>query len=96
MSLLGVLLIAPWLTVLGWAYWARTRRYAVAGSRGPDAVALVLAAIVAVAFSLIAFADAALIYGPMWKFICAALAAYGGFVGVLLVALLARRFGRDG
>ena len=94
MSLLGVLLIAPWLTVLGWAYWARTRRYAVAGSRGPDAVALVLAAIVAVAFSLIAFADAAPIYGPMWKFIFAALAAYGGFVGVLLVALLARRFGR--
>ncbi|HVB83838.1 MAG TPA: hypothetical protein VND63_03070 [Rhodanobacteraceae bacterium] len=93
MSLLGVLLLAPWLAVLGWAYWACTRRHAVAG-RGPDAAALVLAAIVAVALSLTAFADAAPVYGPMWKFIFAALAAYGGFVGVLLVALLARRFGR--
>jgi len=93
-SLLGVLLIAPWLAVLGWAYWARARRYAVAGSRWPDAAALALAAIVAVAFSLTAFADAAPLYGPMWKFIFAALAAYGGFVGVLLMALLARRFGR--
>lgn len=94
MSLLGVLLIAPWLAVLGWAYWARTRQHAVAGSRWPDAAALALAAIVAVALSLAAFADAAPIYGPMWKFIFAVLAAYGGFVGVLVLALLARRFGR--
>ena len=94
MSLLGVLLIAPWLAVLGWAYWARTRRHAVRGGRGPDTAALVLAATVAVVLSLAAYADAAPIYGPMWKFIFAALAAYGGFVGVLALALLVRRLGR--
>ena len=96
MSLLGVLLSAPWLAVLGWAYWARTRHHAVTGSRWPDAAALTLAAIVAVALSLTAFADAAPLYGPMWKFIFAALAAYGGFAGALVLALLARRSGRDG
>lgn len=94
MSLLGVLLIAPWLAVLGWAYWARTQRHVVASGRGPDLAALALAAIVAVAFSLAAFADAAPRYGPMWKFIFAALAAYGGFVGVLALALLVRGSGR--
>ena|SRR5487761_2583389 len=93
MSLLGVLLLAPWLTVLGWVYWARTRRHAVAGGRGPDAAVLALAAIAAIALSLTAFADAAPLYGPMWKFIFAALVAYGGFVGVLVAALLVRRFG---
>ena len=72
----------------------RTPRYAVAGSRWPDAAALALAAIVAIALSLAAFADAAPLYGPMWKFILAALAAYGGFVGVLALALLARGSGR--
>jgi hypothetical protein len=93
-SLLGVLLIAPWLAVLGWAYWTRTRRHVVAGGRGPDLAALALAAIVAVLLSLAAFADAAPLYGPMWKFIFAALAAYGGFVGVLVLALLVRGSGR--
>ena len=53
-----------------------------------------LAATVAVVLSLAAYADAAPIYGPMWKFIFAALAAYGGFVGVLALALLVRRLGR--
>ena len=74
----------------------RTPRYAVAGSRWPDAAALTLAAIVAVVLSLTAFADAAPLYGPMWKFIFAALAACVGCVGVLVLALLARRSGRGG
>ena len=50
---------------------------------GSDAVALALAAIVAIALPLAAFADAAPLDGPMWKFILAALAACGGSAGVL-------------
>lgn len=99
MPLLSLLLLGPWLVILGWAYWAfpkslpRTRP-----RRAFDAAALLLAAIAAVSM-------AAWVYnsftgptvdsygrhsGAIWQHVAPVLYAYGGFSAVLVTALLLR------
>lgn len=99
MRYLSILLLAPWLLILGWAYWAypkslpRTR-----GRRLFDAVAVVLAIIAAVVSAVSAF-DAVTIrqvgeFGPesgsIWKQVYPALYGYFSFLAVLLLALAVR------
>ena len=96
MRFLAILLLAPWLLVLAWAYWAYPKSLPrPAARRVFDAMAIVLAAVVAVALSLLAF-DAVQVkqvgvYGPesgsIWKQVMPALYGYFSFMAVLALAL---------
>ncbi len=99
MRYLAILLLAPWLLILGWAYWAypkslpRTRR-----RRLFDAAMLLVAASLGARMALYGF-DAVSVaaagqYGPqsgaIWKQVLPALCGYGAFVAVLVAALIVR------
>jgi len=96
MRFLAILLLAPWLLVLAWAYWAYPKSLPrPAARRVFDAMAIVLAAVVAVALSLMAF-DAVQVrqvgvFGPesgsIWKQVMPALYGYFSFMAVLALAL---------
>lgn len=96
MRYLAILLLAPWLLILAWAYWAypkslpRTR-----GRRVFDVIALVLAAVAAMQAAVMGY-EAAVVpsagaYGPssgaIWQQVLPALYGYGACVVVLVVAL---------
>jgi hypothetical protein len=100
MRYLALMLLAPWLLVLGWAYWQypkallsnRTRR-------GFDVLALLAAVAASIQSALIAF-DAVELptadqFGPksgaIWQQVVPALWGYGAFVAVLAVALVVRQ-----
>ncbi len=89
MRFLAVLLLAPWLAVLGWLYWLYVRRV-----QGPqahartDAVFLVAAFVAAIGCANITYAMETGIAGAIWKQVAAALACYAGFSTVLLIGLL--------
>jgi hypothetical protein len=92
MSLLALLLFAPWFAILGWAYLSYPKSHAVTPARRRlDIAALSLA----VLFSALAtrwayylnFADA----GTLWPQVIATLAGYHIFLAVLAVAYFVRR-----
>lgn len=100
MRYLAILLLTPWLLILGWAFWAypkslpRTRV-----RRGFDLAALLLAAFAAVECASTAF-DTATVpaagqYGPasgaIWQQVLPALYGYGACVVVLVLALIVRQ-----
>ncbi|HJR13042.1 MAG TPA: hypothetical protein VJ833_04010 [Rhodanobacteraceae bacterium] len=86
---IALLLIGPWLVVLGWLYWMYVRRRVANGvSARFDAAVLVIAAVATIGCTAAGY-DAALGHGgAIWKQVAAALAAYAGFNVVLLVGLL--------
>jgi hypothetical protein len=99
MRYLAILLLAPWLLILGWAYWTypkslpRTRV-----RRSFDLAALLLAAFAAVECASTAF-DTANVptvgqYGPasgaIWQQVLPALYGYGACVLVLVLAMIVR------
>lgn len=100
MRYLALMLLAPWLIVLGWAYWAypKTLPRTVA-RRGFDALALVASAVLSVLAALMAYdaveLPAADQFGPksgaIWQQVVPALCGYGAFVAVLALALIARQ-----
>jgi hypothetical protein len=99
MRYLAILLLAPWLLILGWAYWAYPKSLPrVAARRIFDAIALLLAASLGVQCALLGFdavqAHAEGGFGPqsgaIWKQVLPALNGYGGFVVVLVVAMIVR------
>jgi hypothetical protein len=99
MRYLAILLLAPWLLILGWAYWAypkslpRTRT-----RRSFDLAALLLAAFAAVQCATAAFDTASVPavgqYGPssgaIWQQVLPALYGYGACVLVLVLAMIVR------
>ena len=86
---IALLLIGPWLAVLGWLYWLYVRRRAANGvPAGFDVGVLLVAAIATIACTSIGYQAALGHGGPIWKQIAAPLAAYAGFNVVLLVGLL--------
>ncbi len=99
MRFLAILLLAPWLLILGWAYWAypkslpRTR-----ARRSFDVAALLLAAFAAVQCDIVAFDTASVPavgeYGPssgaIWQQVLPALYGYGACVLVLVLAMIIR------
>jgi hypothetical protein len=99
MRYLALMLLAPWLIVLGWAYWAYPkslpRRVA---RRAFDALALLAAVVLSIQAALIAYdaveLPAADQFGPksgaIWQQVVPALYGYGAFVAVLAVALIIR------
>lgn len=101
MRYLAILLLAPWLLILAWAYWAYPKSLPrTKARRAFDVFAVVLAA-VAAGWSAIAGFEAAVVptagqFGPpsgaIWQQVLPALYGYGACVAVLLVALLVRAF----
>lgn len=99
MRYLAILLLAPWLLILCWAYWAYPKNLPRSASRRWfDAVALMLAAVVTVAFAMIGFDSATVpgqnelgrASGGIWKQVLPALYGYGAFTAALILALLLR------
>ena len=99
MSYLAVLLLAPWLAILGWAYWAYPKSLPHTLSRRLfDALALLLAS-AATWWCAMAGYRAAIVpsvggygrsSGAIWQQVLPALQGYGACVAVLLLALYVR------
>ena len=86
---IALLLIGPWLVVLGWLYWLYARRRAANGIPARfDAGVLVAAGLATIACTAIGYAAASGHGGPIWKQAAAALGAYAGFNAVVLFGLL--------
>lgn len=86
---IALLLIGPWLIVLGWLYWLYVRRRAANGiSARFDVGVLIVSAIATVACTAIGYEAALGHGGAIWKQVAAALAAYAGFNLVILFGLL--------
>jgi hypothetical protein len=86
---IALLLIGPWLAVLGWLYWLYVRRRAANGvSAGFDVGVLVVAALATIASTSFGYQAALGHGGPIWKQVAAALGAYAGFNVVVLFGLL--------
>lgn len=100
MRYLALMLLAPWLIVLGWAYWRYPKALLTNITRRSfDVLALLAAVVAAIQSALIAFdavqLPAADQFGPksgaIWQQVVPALWAYGAFVAVLAVALIVRQ-----
>lgn len=86
---IALLLIGPWLAVLGWLYWLYVRRRAANGVPASfDVGVLVVAALATIASTSFGYQVALGHGGPIWKQVAAALAAYAGFNVVVLFGLL--------
>lgn len=86
---IALLLIGPWLIVLGWLYWLYVRKRATDGvSARFDAGVLLASALATVACSAIGYEAVLGHGGAIWKQVAAALAAYAGFNLVILFGLL--------
>jgi hypothetical protein len=85
----ALLLIGPWLLVLGWLYWLYVRRRAANGvSVRFDVGVLAIAALATIASTAFGYQAALGHGGPIWKQVAAALGAYAGFNVVVLFGLL--------
>jgi hypothetical protein len=102
MRFLAILLFAPWLLILGWAYWAYPKAMVrTAARRLFDIAALLLATMAAVQGALLGFDRAVLPAvgqfgrgpGAIWQQVLPALCGYGAFSVVLVLALVARQLG---
>ncbi|WP_345777324.1 hypothetical protein [Lysobacter sp. MMG2] len=87
---LALILFAPWFAVLSVLFWRYPRQ-----PRGParslfDTVALTLATAAAFGGMYWGMAHADAGFGPMWKQVFATSIAYGLYLGVMAVALVAR------
>jgi hypothetical protein len=86
---IALLLIGPWLIVLGWLYWLYVRKSAANGIPARfDAGVLIVSAIATIACTAIGYEAALGHGGPIWKQAAAALGAYAGFNLVILFGLL--------
>ena len=86
---LALLLIGPWLMVLGWLYWLYARRRAASGVPATfDIGVLIASALATVACTAIGYEAAFGHGGPIWRQAAAALGAYAGFNLVILFGLL--------
>lgn len=99
MRYLAILLLAPWLLILCWAYWAYPKSLPrTSGRRVFDFAVLLLAAITAVQGALLGFDMVELppadqfgrTSGGIWQQVLPALCGYGAFAAVLLLAMLLR------
>lgn len=85
----ALLLIGPWLIVLGWLYWLYVRKRAAHGiSAGFDVGVLIAAAVATIACTVIGYEAALGHGGAIWKQVAAALGAYAGFNLIILFGLM--------
>jgi len=95
MRYLAILLLAPWLLILCWAYWTYPKSLPqTPGRRIFDFVALLLAVIATAQGALFGFDMATLPAvgqsGAIWQQVVPALYGYGAFILVLVLALVLR------
>jgi hypothetical protein len=99
MRYLALLLLAPWLVVLGWAYFAYPKSLPrTVGRRVFDGFALLAAAAATVISAVLGYEAVAVPQvgqfgrssGAIWQQVLPALYGYGACVAVLLVALVVR------
>lgn len=99
MRYLAILLLAPWLLILCWGYWAYPKGLPrTSFRRFFDVVALLLALIAAAECAVIGFDRVTLptvdgfgrASGAIWQQVLPALYGYGAFTAVLLLAMLLR------
>lgn len=99
MRYLAILLLAPWLLILCWAYWAYPKNLPRSSKRRIfDVVALIVAALVTVQSATIGFDQVTLpkvnalgrASGAIWQQVLPALYGYGAFSAALVLALLLR------
>lgn len=99
MRYLAILLLAPWLLILSWAYWAYPKGLLrSSGRRIFDFVALLLAMIAAVQCALLGFdmVERPVVdqfgraSGGIWQQVLPALCGYGAFAAVLILAMFLR------
>jgi len=84
----ALLLIGPWLVVLGWLYWLYVRRRVANGiSARFDVGILAASAVATIVCSAVGYEAAFGHGGPIWKQAAAALGAYAGFNLVILSGL---------
>lgn len=100
MRFLSILLLAPWLLILCWAYWSYPKSLPRSPARrGFDALALLLAAVATVGAAVTGYDRVVLPVagalgrpsGAIWQQVLPALYGYGAFTAVLLLALLLRQ-----
>lgn len=85
---IALLLIGPWLIVLGWLYWLYVRRRAANGVPARfDACVLMASGLATIACTAIGYEAALGHGGAIWKQVAAALGAYAGFNLVILFGL---------
>lgn len=90
----ALLLIGPWLIVLGFLYWLYVRRRAANGVPASfDVAVLIVAALSTIVFTALAFEAGAVAAArsgvdPVWKQMAAAWAAYPAYFCVLFLGLL--------
>lgn len=102
MRYLAILLLAPWLLILAWAYWAYPKSLPRTMARRAFDLSAVILAAVAAGWSAVAGFEGAVVpptageFGPpsgaIWQQVLPALYGYGACVAVLLVALVLRAF----
>lgn len=99
MRYLAILLLAPWLLILCWGYWAYPKSLPRTSFRRIfDVVALLLALIAAAECAVIGFDRVELptvdgfgrASGAIWQQVLPALYGYGAFTVVLVLAMLLR------
>ncbi len=92
MAWLSLLLFLPWFCVMGALYWGFPRQPRHRTRRLFDAAALLLALLVSIGFMHWGYRIGAADAGTdvMWRQILAVLYAYGGFLAVMVLALLLR------
>jgi hypothetical protein len=87
---LALILFTPWFAVLSVLFWRFPRQPRGASRTLFDSAALILATTAAVAGMYWGMTHADAGYGPMWKQVLATSVAYGLYLGVMTLALLAR------
>lgn len=86
---LALLLIGPWLVVLGWLYWLYVRRRATHGVPARfDVGVLIAAALATIAGTAIGYEAAFGHADSIWQQVAAALGAYAGFNAAVLFGLV--------
>jgi hypothetical protein len=91
-SLLALVLFAPWFAIIGWVFWNFPKSHAITPSRRRLDIAALVSAVVLSTIAMrwsyfLPFENA----GPIWSQVIATLAGYHVFLAVLLVAFLIRR-----
>lgn len=101
MRYLALLLLAPWLLILGWAYFAYPKSLPrTPARRSFDVIALLLAVGATMAAAVLGYeavqvpqaAQLGRASGAIWQQVLPALCGYGACVAVLLVALVVRHW----
>jgi hypothetical protein len=91
MPYLALIMFLPWFLILGALFWLYPRQPRTSMRRLFDAITLLLAGGGSFYGMNWAYVTADTSVGSLWKQVFATLVAYGVFLGVMTVALIARR-----